>query len=82
MRTADAQQWLSLGLVAIRLLRSPVHRLLVLAAGATAVLAIGASRLYLGVHWLTDVPGRLAAPSERLLDKVSEVTLRFWAPWR
>jgi membrane-associated phospholipid phosphatase len=44
-----------LTVVAIRLLRSPVRRLLVLAAGVTTVVAIGVSRLYLGVHWLTDV---------------------------
>jgi undecaprenyl-diphosphatase len=44
-----------LTVVALRLLRSPVRRLLVLAVGVTTVVAIGVSRLYLGVHWLTDV---------------------------
>jgi membrane-associated phospholipid phosphatase len=38
----------------------PRHRLLLAVAAAATVLIIAASRLYLGVHWLTDVVGGLA----------------------
>ena len=36
---------------------APNRRLLVAIGVALVVLVIGASRLYLGVHWLTDVLG-------------------------
>jgi undecaprenyl-diphosphatase len=44
-----------LAVVVIRTLRSTAHRILVLGAATAVVVAIGVSRLYLGVHWLTDV---------------------------
>jgi len=39
---------------------APKRRLLVASGAAIVVLVIGASRLYLGVHWLTDVLGGYA----------------------
>ena len=39
---------------------APSRRLLIAVGGAGLVLVIGASRLYLGVHWLTDVLGGYA----------------------
>jgi membrane-associated phospholipid phosphatase len=39
---------------------APKHRRLYLAGAALVTLVIGASRLYLGVHWLTDVLGGYA----------------------
>ena len=44
-----------LTVVAVTMLRSTAYRILVVCAGASVVVAIGVSRLYLGVHWLTDV---------------------------
>ena len=44
-----------LAAVVILTLRSSVWRTLVLFAAALVVVTIGVSRLYLGVHWLTDV---------------------------
>lgn len=50
------------GMLAIVLIVSyaPLRRRLFLAAAAVVVLVIGASRLYLGVHWFTDVLGGYA----------------------
>ena len=45
----------TLGFIAARHLPTVASRLAVLAAAATLVLLIGFSRLYLGVHFLTDV---------------------------
>ncbi len=39
---------------------APKRRLLVGIGAAAVVIVIGASRLYLGVHWLTDVLGGYA----------------------
>lgn len=44
-----------LAVVALRMTHRRVIRLLVPPLAAVLVLAIGVSRLYLGVHWLTDV---------------------------
>jgi membrane-associated phospholipid phosphatase len=41
--------------VTVRALHSTAHRVLVVSAAAAVVVTIGVSRLYLGVHWLTDV---------------------------
>jgi undecaprenyl-diphosphatase len=40
--------------------RSPRMRALMACAGASVVLLVAASRLYLGVHWLTDVLGSVS----------------------
>ena len=39
---------------------APRRRLLFASGAALVTLAVGASRLYLGVHWLTDVLGGYA----------------------
>jgi len=44
-----------LAVVTIRALHSTVQRVLVGCAATAVVVTIGVSRLYLGVHWLTDV---------------------------
>jgi membrane-associated phospholipid phosphatase len=44
-----------LTVVAVEMVRSTAQRILAVCVGAAIVLAIGVSRLYLGVHWLTDV---------------------------
>lgn len=49
--------WGSLALVAQRFVRSDTWRRVAVGAGALVVLAVMTSRLYLGVHWLTDVVG-------------------------
>jgi membrane-associated phospholipid phosphatase len=46
-----------LGFVFVKSLRVSVLRALLLLLAAAAVLAIGLSRIYLGVHWMTDVLG-------------------------
>lgn len=42
-------------IVAVRLVRSMVVRVATLGTAAATILLIGVSRLYLGVHWFTDV---------------------------
>jgi undecaprenyl-diphosphatase len=44
-------------LIYLPAMRSLVHRWFTVAAGVLGVVAVATSRLYLGVHWLTDVVG-------------------------
>jgi membrane-associated phospholipid phosphatase len=44
-----------LAVVTVRALHSTARRVLVVSGAVIVVVAIGVSRLYLGVHWLTDV---------------------------
>lgn len=47
--------------VVLRLSHSRAVKTFSLAAGVSSILAISSSRIYLGVHWLTDVVAGLAA---------------------
>ena len=52
---AAAATYVALGMVVLALTRSTTWRALAWTAFVTIVLAVGVSRVYLGVHWTTDV---------------------------
>jgi undecaprenyl-diphosphatase len=53
--TASAALWLSLAMVAASLERRTPQKTFWFVIAGVVVLAVGASRVYLGVHWPTDV---------------------------
>jgi undecaprenyl-diphosphatase len=57
---AAASLYLTLGFVGARSRRLRPHRAAIIASAATFASAIGATRVFLGVHWPTDVLGGLA----------------------
>lgn len=57
---AAASLYLTLGFVASRGRESKKHRAVILAAASAFAASIGATRVFLGVHWPTDVLGGLA----------------------
>lgn len=57
---AAASLYLTLGFVASRGRRSRAHRAAIIAAASGVAASIGATRVFLGVHWPTDVLGGLA----------------------
>jgi undecaprenyl-diphosphatase len=57
---AAASLYLTLGFVASRGRTSRKHRAAILAAASAFAASIGATRVFLGVHWPTDVLGGLA----------------------
>jgi undecaprenyl-diphosphatase len=69
----------ALVLIAWRATRRPGPRAAALAAGVLAALLMGASRLYVGDHWLTDVLASYAVAGA-VLAAVAWMTARRW-PW-
>jgi undecaprenyl-diphosphatase len=73
---AASALYLSIAFVARRRLRRPHERVAVVAAAAKVAAVVGASRVYLGVHYPTDVLGGLALGTAWacLLEAVFEFT--------
>nr|WP_255561716.1 phosphatase PAP2 family protein [Pseudohoeflea sp. DP4N28-3] len=50
-----ALTWLTLAAVAVRFVSRPALRVFILVGAVTIALMVGITRVYLGVHWPTDV---------------------------
>lgn len=69
--------WVGAALVLWPHLRGTLVRVLAAAAAATVALAVGGSRLWLGYHWPTDVPGSLLLGTAWL----AVMVLALQSPW-